>query len=88
MLEGWPGLVARGGKSRSASGAMQVTWPRPAVLRLARREELWEGLAQRLGGVWVKDKAASDSMEPACALMQLNGLIRTAIRLIRGLEIR
>ncbi|EFJ43590.1 hypothetical protein VOLCADRAFT_96212 [Volvox carteri f. nagariensis] len=41
----------------------------------------------RLGGVWVKDPERSDSMDEATAVMRLNGLVRTAIRLIRGLEI-
>ncbi|KAG2428837.1 hypothetical protein HYH02_014249 [Chlamydomonas schloesseri] len=41
----------------------------------------------RMGGVWVKDAARSDSMDAAVAAMRLNGLVRTAIRLIRGLEL-
>lgn len=43
---------------------------------------------QDLWGVWIKDKAASDSMEAACGVMRLNGVIRTAIRLIKGVELR
>lgn len=31
---------------------------------------------------------ASDSMEEACQLMRMNALLRTAIRLIKGLRIR
>ena len=34
-----------------------------------------------------KDKDASDSMDPAMDLMGLNGLIRKAINLVRGVEI-
>lgn len=34
-----------------------------------------------------QDKAASDSMDPAMDLMGLNGLIRKAINLVRGVEI-
>ncbi|KAL4434008.1 hypothetical protein ABPG75_000449 [Micractinium tetrahymenae] len=43
---------------------------------------------QDLTGVWTKDKELSDSMEEACDAMRLNGLVRTAIRLIKGLELR
>ncbi|GLI70886.1 hypothetical protein VaNZ11_015909 [Volvox africanus] len=42
---------------------------------------------QRLGGVWVKDPTRSDSMDEATSAMRLNGIVRTAIRLIRGLEL-
>ncbi|KAK9915727.1 hypothetical protein WJX75_003301 [Coccomyxa subellipsoidea] len=42
---------------------------------------------QNLNGIWIKDKAASDSMDPAMDLMGLNGLIRKAINLVRGVEI-
>ena len=35
-----------------------------------------------------QDKAASDSMEPAMDLMQLNGIIRKAIILVTGAQIR
>ncbi|KAG2424097.1 hypothetical protein HXX76_014772 [Chlamydomonas incerta] len=41
----------------------------------------------RMGGAWVKDAARSDSMDAAVGVMRLNGLVRTAIRLIRGLEL-
>lgn len=41
-----------------------------------------------LSGVWVKDKAASDSMEATLQLMQVNRLIRTAVRLVKGMELR
>ena len=40
-----------------------------------------------LNGVWMKDKEASDSMDPVCDLMRLNGLLRMAIGLIKGAEI-
>ncbi|BDA44299.1 hypothetical protein COCOBI_05-4830 [Coccomyxa sp. Obi] len=42
---------------------------------------------QNLNGMWIKDKAASDSMEPAMDLMRLNGLIRRAINLVKGVDI-
>ena len=35
-----------------------------------------------------QDKGASDSMEPAMDLMQLNGIIRKAINLVTGAQIR
>eukprot|EP00195_Chlamydomonas_chlamydogama_P002255 CAMPEP_0202917478 /NCGR_PEP_ID=MMETSP1392-20130828/71079_1 /ASSEMBLY_ACC=CAM_ASM_000868 /TAXON_ID=225041 /ORGANISM="Chlamydomonas chlamydogama, Strain SAG 11-48b" /LENGTH=268 /DNA_ID=CAMNT_0049610239 /DNA_START=71 /DNA_END=874 /DNA_ORIENTATION=+ len=41
-----------------------------------------------LTGTWVKDGRASDPMDPACDLMKLNGLVRGAVRLIKGLEVR
>ena len=40
-----------------------------------------------LSGVWLKDREASDSMDAACQLMHMGGLLRTAIRLIKGLEL-
>ncbi|GAB4814193.1 hypothetical protein N2152v2_001239 [Parachlorella kessleri] len=43
---------------------------------------------QNFSGLWVKDKEASESMEAACNLMQMGSLLRTAIRLIKGLRIR
>lgn len=41
-----------------------------------------------LSGVWVKDKAASDSMEPTLKLMHVNRLIRTAVKLVKGIELQ
>ena len=38
--------------------------------------------------VLVQDKEASDSMEPAMNLMQLGGLIRRAVALVKGMDIR
>ncbi|WIA12634.1 hypothetical protein OEZ85_006287 [Tetradesmus obliquus] len=38
-------------------------------------------------GTWIKDHAASDSMDAAMALVHLNGITRTGIRLIRGLKL-
>jgi len=40
-----------------------------------------------LNGVWMKDKEASDSMDPVCDLMQLPRLLRMAVGLIKGVEI-
>lgn len=40
-----------------------------------------------LSGVWIKDSAASSSMEAAMQLMHLNGIVRTAVRLIKGMSI-
>ena len=36
----------------------------------------------------VQDKEASESMEAACNLMQMGSLLRSAIRLIKGLRIK
>ncbi|PNW87780.1 hypothetical protein CHLRE_01g001950v5 [Chlamydomonas reinhardtii] len=78
----------RGGGSGSGSGssAAAVVGPGGAAEGIrahpvALRPDL------RMGGVWVKDAARSDSMDAAVAAMRLNGLVRTAIRLIRGLEL-
>lgn len=38
--------------------------------------------------VCLQDKSASDSMDPAMDMMQLNGLIRKAIHLVTGAQIR
>jgi hypothetical protein len=35
----------------------------------------------------LQDNAASDSMEPAMALIHLNGITRTAVRLIKGMKL-
>ena len=36
----------------------------------------------------LQDKAASDSMEPTLKLMHVNRLIRTAVKLVKGVELR
>ncbi|GAB4813243.1 hypothetical protein N2152v2_000289 [Parachlorella kessleri] len=41
-----------------------------------------------LAGVWHKDKAVSDGMEPMCDAMQLGRLMRKAIGLVKGVEIK
>ncbi|GFR41900.1 hypothetical protein Agub_g2690 [Astrephomene gubernaculifera] len=41
----------------------------------------------RLTGVWVKDPSRSDPLDEAMDAMQLGGLTRTAVRLVRGLEL-
>lgn len=43
---------------------------------------------EELTGRWMKDKEASDSMDPVCNLMQLNSLLRAAINLIKGIDIQ
>lgn len=44
--------------------------------------------AAKFEGTWIKDPVLSESMEDALQLLQLNGLVRTAIRLIRGVRLR
>ena len=61
--------------------------PSPAELE-AQRAARWAAAAAALNGVWVKDKRASDPMSEACDVMRLGGLVRTAILLIRGIEIK
>ncbi|KAG2486408.1 hypothetical protein HYH03_014984 [Edaphochlamys debaryana] len=63
--------------SSAAAAAAAVAVARPVVLRAD----------PRLAGVWVKDGHRSETMEPALKLMHLNGIVRTAVKLIRGLEI-
>ncbi len=41
----------------------------------------------RLAGTWIKDVPKSDPMEAACTLLQLNGVVRIAIALLRGVSI-
>ncbi|GFH26855.1 uncharacterized protein HaLaN_25074, partial [Haematococcus lacustris] len=38
-------------------------------------------------GRWIKDRSLSDPMGPALDLMQLGGVIRQAVKLVRGLDI-
>lgn len=42
---------------------------------------------QNMTGTWVKDSKASDSMAEAIQLAQLNRLTRTAVKLIKGVQI-
>ena len=37
---------------------------------------------------WLQDKVASDSMEPALQAMRLGRLVRSAVRLVKGVRIR
>ncbi|KAF8056366.1 hypothetical protein HT031_006365 [Scenedesmus sp. PABB004] len=41
-----------------------------------------------IAGTWIKDGAASDSMDAAMGLIRLNGVMRTAVRLIKGVRIQ
>lgn len=41
-----------------------------------------------LTGMWQKDKEASDSMDPACELMQLGWVVRTAMKVISRMQVR
>ncbi|KAK9807921.1 hypothetical protein WJX73_002398 [Symbiochloris irregularis] len=43
---------------------------------------------QLLQGSWVKDKVASDSMEPALHMVHLGRLMRSAVRLVKGIQLR
>jgi len=71
-------LPNQGGEGRATGPS--VSWePTPAA---SGRRPL-----QNLTGTWVKDGQASDSMEEAVRVMQLKPLMRTAIRLVKGLEI-
>ena len=63
----------------------------PALLparRRRRREEVWAALGETMNGAWAKDKGASDPMDEACQAMRLNGLVRSAVGLIKGVEIK
>lgn len=53
---------------------------------MAPRENLKQTLAA-YHGTWVKDNAASDSLEPAIRLIHLNRVMRQAVRLIRGVQL-
>ncbi|GAX85901.1 hypothetical protein CEUSTIGMA_g13317.t1 [Chlamydomonas eustigma] len=43
---------------------------------------------RELAGTWVKDVGRSSSLDEACKVMQLNGVVRLAVRLVKGLEIK
>ncbi|GBF91184.1 hypothetical protein Rsub_04853 [Raphidocelis subcapitata] len=64
------------------------TQPRPSAEAAPAAPSAARTQLPPLAGTWVKDHAASDSMEPIMEAMHMNGLLRTAIRLLRGLEIR
>lgn len=61
-------------KEAEDSGAVVPAAPRPQLPPLA--------------GTWMKDHSASDSMDQIMDVMRINGLLRTAVRLLRGLEIK
>ncbi|KAF6266122.1 hypothetical protein COO60DRAFT_644181 [Scenedesmus sp. NREL 46B-D3] len=44
-------------------------------------------LAANFSGTWLKDREASDSMADAITLMGLSGLMRQAIKLIKGITV-
>ncbi|KXZ43287.1 hypothetical protein GPECTOR_95g676 [Gonium pectorale] len=68
----------RGSGAGSLGRAAEAAPPRPPVVHTPD---------PRLAGVWVKDASRSDSMDEALSAMRLNGLVRTAVRLIRGTEV-
>eukprot|EP00195_Chlamydomonas_chlamydogama_P007127 CAMPEP_0202896284 /NCGR_PEP_ID=MMETSP1392-20130828/5314_1 /ASSEMBLY_ACC=CAM_ASM_000868 /TAXON_ID=225041 /ORGANISM="Chlamydomonas chlamydogama, Strain SAG 11-48b" /LENGTH=254 /DNA_ID=CAMNT_0049581579 /DNA_START=109 /DNA_END=874 /DNA_ORIENTATION=- len=39
-------------------------------------------------GTWIKDKHASDSMDKAMTLMHLSGVVRQAVKLVKGVNIK
>jgi len=45
-------------------------------------------VSARLSGAWRKDNAASDPMDAAFDLIQLNWLLRQAVTLVHGLQLR
>ncbi|KAI7843694.1 hypothetical protein COHA_002593 [Chlorella ohadii] len=69
-------------------------WLKPAVARQQRGLHEQQQQQQQaappldLSGVYVKDKVASDSLDEACDVMRLGGLVRIAIGLIKGVELR
>lgn len=72
---------------RTAAGGGQES---NAVERQTRHRPLSTDLMESiraLNGLWMKDKGLSDDMTPVCDLMQLSGMLRMAIGLIRGVEI-
>jgi hypothetical protein len=67
--------LLRRGNARAAAAVQQAAVRRGLAAAAGARVPL-----QPISGVWIKDKAASDSMEPACDAMHLGGLVRTAIK--------
>lgn len=77
-------LVFTRQEAAPANNSLQRHAPQPQAESAASTQPR----TPNLSGVWVKDKAASDSMEPTLKLMQVNRLIRTAVKLVKGIELQ
>ena len=76
-------LLARSVRNRRT---MQATIA--AARAATRAARAASSLDAALTGVWTKDAAASDSLDPALDLLAVGGLPRRAIALVRGIELR
>ncbi|KAL3144821.1 hypothetical protein ABBQ38_001930 [Trebouxia sp. C0009 RCD-2024] len=56
--------------------------------RQRTQQEANQPRTPNMTGVWIKDKAASDSMEPTLDMMKINRLIRSAVRLVKGTQLK
>eukprot|EP01026_Neomeris_dumetosa_P083186 TRINITY_DN961_c0_g2_i1.p2 TRINITY_DN961_c0_g2~~TRINITY_DN961_c0_g2_i1.p2 ORF type:complete len:308 (-),score=38.65 TRINITY_DN961_c0_g2_i1:219-1142(-) len=45
-------------------------------------------LREKFSGIWIKDRERSDSMEKAMDIMGMRGIVRAAVGLIRGVEVK
>ncbi|GFR45809.1 hypothetical protein Agub_g7265 [Astrephomene gubernaculifera] len=52
-----------------------------------QQQQQWRRRLQGLSGTWVKDRERSGSMEAALDMVHLNGLVRQAVKLVRGVRI-
>ncbi|KAL4441807.1 hypothetical protein ABPG77_003723 [Micractinium sp. CCAP 211/92] len=83
------GVAAGLSSRRRPASVVLLDTPAPAAVPVAAAAAAAAAAPpQDLTGVWAKDKELSDSMEEACDVMRLNGLVRTAIRLIKGVEVQ
>lgn len=74
--------------NNSNKDSEEVPKQEAAAVRLRAPVPKSQVSGQDLNGLWIKDKETSDSMESAFELLRLNGLLRRAIRLIKGVYIR
>ncbi|GLC37616.1 hypothetical protein PLESTM_000627200 [Pleodorina starrii] len=51
-----------------------------------RRRDGWDQLRD-MSGTWIRNRESSDSMEHAMNLMRLNGIVRQAVKMVRGVRI-
>ncbi|GFR44808.1 hypothetical protein Agub_g6144 [Astrephomene gubernaculifera] len=79
--------VARGSSSASSQPRSAAASQEPSTAALSWPPVPPPSPDPRLQGVWVKDPSRSEPMDEAIAAMRLNGLVRSAVRLIRGLEL-
>ncbi|GLI66406.1 hypothetical protein VaNZ11_010167 [Volvox africanus] len=89
VSHGWSSYCAAVHISKQQEQQQQKT---VAVVKDADRQQHrltgeWLQL-QDLSGIWIKNREKSQSMEDAMNLMRLNGIIRQAVKLVKGVNIK